>query len=165
LGTLHDPSGALVSNCLVTIENAGTSAKRSVTTEQDGSYSVPKLEPGTYKIIMEAVGFQQATYTVELLARQTVRVDGQMSVASQSQTVNVAESAPVLNTDVSNIAETKTGRELVDLPVAIATRAGGSTSPMSTLTTQSRVQTDASGNISVAGAKPVMIQATARFTF
>ncbi|MBV9507360.1 MAG: TonB-dependent receptor [Acidobacteriia bacterium] len=158
MGTVRDPSGAVVSTCLVTVENTGTSAKRSSTTDQAGAYSVPNLEPGTYKITMEAVGFQTASYSVELLARQTVRIDGQMTVAAQTQTVNVAEAAPVINTEVSNIAETKTGRELVDLPVAIATRASGSTSPISTLTTQPGVQTDSSGNISVAGAKPAMLQ-------
>ena len=58
------------------------------------------------------------------------------------------------------IAETKTGRELVDLPVAIATRAAGSTSPISTLTTQPGVQTDANGNISVAGGNPSQLSLT-----
>ncbi|HTR36677.1 MAG TPA: hypothetical protein VMH80_12285 [Bryobacteraceae bacterium] len=112
-----------------------------------------------YTVSMEAPGFQVATYTIELQARQTVRIDGQITVAAQAQSVNVtSEAAPVVNTDVSNIAETKTGRELVDLPVAIATRASGSTSPMSTLTTQPGVQTDSSGNISVAGTKPAMTQ-------
>ena len=65
-----------------------------------------------------------------------------------------------VQTEVSNIAETKVGRELVDLPVAIASRAGGSTSPITTLTTQPGVQTDASGNISVAGSKPAMLSMT-----
>jgi hypothetical protein len=58
---------------------------------------------------------------------------------------------------VSSIATAKTGRELVDLPVAIGSRGSGSTSPISTLTTQAGVQTDASGNLSVAGAKPSML--------
>ena len=53
-----------------------------------------------------------------------------------------ATDVPDIQTDTSNIAETKTGRELIDLPVAIATRAAGSTSPISTLTTQPGVQTD-----------------------
>ena len=61
---------------------------------------------------------------------------------------------------MSNVAETKVGRELIDLPVAIASRAGGSTSPITTLTTQPGVQTDASGNISVAGSKPSMLSMT-----
>jgi hypothetical protein len=60
----------------------------------------------------------------------------------------------MVQTDTSNIAETKTGRELVDLPVAIATRGTGSTSPISTLTAQPDVQIDSAGNTSVAGANP-----------
>src|SRR6185295_7219993 len=77
---------------------------------------------------------------------------------TQAETVNVtAEAAPVINTEVSNIAETKTGQELVDLPIAITARSTGSTSALSTLTSQPGVQTDASGNISVVGTKPAML--------
>src|SRR6202023_66018 len=98
---------------------------------------------------------------IELTARETVREDGLLVVAGQVATVSVeATGAPVINTEVSNIAETKSGRELIDLPVAIATRGSGSTSPISTLTTQPGVQTDASGNISVAGTKPTMLSAS-----
>jgi hypothetical protein len=159
LGTVHDASGAVVAGCAITVENTGTSAKRSITTDQRGNYAVENLEPGMYTVSMQAPGFQVATYTITLESRQTARIDGQMSLSAQAQSVNVTgEAAPVINTDVSNIAETKTGRELVDLPVAIATRGSGSTSPMSTLTTQPGVQTDASGNISVGGTKPAMTQ-------
>jgi hypothetical protein len=49
---------------------------------------------------------------------------------------------PVITTDVSNVAETKIGDELVELPVAIYSRSTGSTSPISTLTTEAGVQTD-----------------------
>src|SRR6266700_7607342 len=158
LGTVKDASGAVVAQCIVTVENTGTSAHRSTLTDTSGSYTVPNLEPGAYTIKMEAAGFQAANYKTQLTARQTVRVDGQMAVAAQSQSVNVvAEAAPVINTEVSNIAETKSGRELVDLPVAIATRGSGSTSAMSTLTTQPGVQTDPNGGISVAGTKPSML--------
>src|SRR3954454_22389948 len=118
LGTVHDPSGGVLATCMIVVENTGTSARRSTVTDDSGSYTVPNLEPGTYKISIEAPGFQVSTRTFELQSRQTLRIDAQMAVASQSQTVNVtAESAPVLNTEVSNIAETKTGRELVDLPI------------------------------------------------
>lgn len=158
LGTVHDASGAIVANCQITVENKGTSAKRSIITDQRGNYAVENLEPGAYTVSMQSPGFQVASYSVELQARDTVRIDGEMTVAAQAQAVNVTGEAPVINTDVSNISDTKTGRELVDLPVAIATRASGSTSPMSTLTTQPGVQTDASGNISVAGVKPAMTQ-------
>jgi hypothetical protein len=158
VGTVKDASGGVLAQCIVTVENTGTSARRSTLTDSGGSYNIPNLEPGPYTIKMEASGFQVANFKIELTARQTVRVDGQMSLATQSQSVNVvAEAGPVINTEVSNIAETKSGRELVDLPVAIATRGSGSTSAMSTLTTQPGVQTDPNGGISVAGTKPSML--------
>jgi len=159
LGTVRDQSGALMPGCVVTVENVGTSLHRELLTDESGSYTAPNLEPGAYKVKMEMPGFRLSEYTnIQLLARQTVRIDGQMVVASQSETVSVtAEAAPVLNTEVSNIAETKTGRELVELPIAVTARSTGSTSPLSTLTSQPGVQTDSSGNISVVGTKPSML--------
>jgi hypothetical protein len=158
LGTVQDPSGAAVALCKVTVHNKGTSTQRAALTDQTGNYTVTNLDPGNYEVSFEAPGFQRTVAEVELLARQTARIDGHLPVASQTESVNVeVAAAPVINTEVSNLAETKTGRELVDLPVAIATRGTGSTSPMSTLTTQPGVQTDAAGGISVSGAKPSML--------
>jgi hypothetical protein len=159
LGTVRDQSGAVMPGCAVTVENVGTSLRRSTITDETGSYAAPNLEPGTYKVRLELPGFQVAEYTnIQLTARQTIRIDGTLSVATQAETVSVtAEAAPVINTEVSNIAETKSGRELVELPIAVTARSTGSTSPITTLTSQPGVQTDASGNISVVGTKPAML--------
>ena len=159
VGTVFDPAGGVIAMCKVSISDKETSAQRSTLTDQEGNYSFVNLEPGTYVISMDAPGFQRATYTgVQLTARQTVRIDGHTTVAAQTESVNVTMAAePVIQTEVSNIAETKTGRELVDLPIALGSRASGSTSPITTLTTQPGIQTDTSGNISVAGTKPSML--------
>jgi Carboxypeptidase regulatory-like domain/TonB dependent receptor len=161
LGTVQDPTGSVVATCKVTVHNVGTDVQRSALTDAQGNYEIPNVEAGNYEVVFEAPGFQRTVAQLELLSRQTARIDGHLPVATQSETVNVeaAEAAPI-NTEVSNLAETKQGRELVDLPVAIATRGTGSTSPISTLTTQPGVQTDASGNISVAGTKPSMLSMT-----
>jgi hypothetical protein len=159
LGTVHDTSGAVMPGCAVTAENVGTSAKRSTLTDEQGSYTVQNLEPGTYTIKIELPGFQITEFTsIVLTARQTIRLDGTMKVATQAETVSVtAEAAPVINTEVSNIAETKTSLELIELPAAVTARSTGSTSALTTLTMQPGVQTDASGNISVVGGKPAML--------
>jgi hypothetical protein len=159
LGTVHDQSGAVMPGCAVTVENNGTSVRRSAITDDTGSYTTPNLEPGRYTVRIELPGFQVAEYTsIQLTARQTVRIDGTLKVATQAETVSVtAEAAPVVNTEVSNIAETKSGQELADLPIALAARSGGSTSALQTLTSQPGVQIDANGNISVVGAKPAML--------
>ena len=158
VGEVRDPSGSTVALAAVNAENTGTALRRSTLTDQSGNYTLPNLEPGQYKVTVTAPGFQIGAYKIELLARQTVRIDAQLLLASQAETVNVmAESVPVVNSEVSNIAETKTGRELNELPIAITSRASGSTSPLATLTNQPGVQTDNSGNISVVGSKPSML--------
>ena len=159
IGTVKDPSGSVVAGCIVSATNAGTSAKRSTITDKAGDYVLVNMEPGTYEIAIQAPGFQTSAFKgIELLSRQTVRTDGALAVAGQAQSVSVnSEAEAIITTEVSNLAEVKTGRELEDLPVAIASRGLGSTSPITTLTTQAGVQTDSSGNLSVAGSKPSML--------
>jgi carboxypeptidase family protein len=159
VGTVKDPSGAVIPGCMITAKNLGTSATRTAITDETGSYTMVNLEPGDYEITMEAPGFQKVTRTnLQLLARQTVRVDGVMALSSQAQIVEVnTEGVAPIATEVSNIAETKLGRELIDLPVALSSRALGSTSAFSTLTTQPGVAIDNDGQISVAGSNRDML--------
>jgi hypothetical protein len=162
LGTIKDPGGSVVPNAIVELTNVNTNAKRTTVSKPTGDYEFVNVDAGNYQVAIQAPGFQKEEFsTFELGARETKRLDASLKVASQTQTVNVEATAEsVLQTDTSNIAVTKTGHELVDLPVAIATRGSGSTSPMSTLTTQPGVQTDPSGGISVAGALPTMLSIT-----
>jgi hypothetical protein len=159
VGTVKDSTGALMPGVVITVQNIGTSVTRSTMADENASYSFQNLEPGTYKLTMMAPGFQLAEYTnIQLLARQTVRIDGMLAVATQAETVSVvADAVPAIATEVSSIAETKTSKELFDLPIAIGSRAAGSTSPITTLTTQVGVQVDNSGSLSVAGSKPSML--------
>src|SRR5215813_10844737 len=159
VGTVRDPSGAVIAGATVRVTNKGTTAQRTATTDETGSFNVVNLDPGTYDIVVQAAGFQPSKHSdLVLTARQTVRVDSTLGLGTQTEAITVNTAAePVITTEVSSLAETKTGRELVDLPVALASRASGSTSPITTLTTQTGVQTDASGNISIAGSKPAMV--------
>ena len=162
LGTVKDSSGQYVVGATVNLVNRGTVAKRSTTSDQIGEYSFPNLEPGEYELTIEAPGFQTTQYrNLDLQVRETKRIDAALKVASQNQTVLVEGSmGAVVTTDVSSLSETKTTRELVDLPVALESRADGSTSPISTLTTQPGIQTDSSGALAIAGATPALLSYT-----
>jgi hypothetical protein len=159
VGTVRDPSGAAVVDAIVKAINTGTSATRSTVTDSTGGYTLVNIEPGDYQITVEAPGFQVAKFSgITLTSRQDIRQDATLGLTTQSQVVNVSEAAAApISTEVSNIAETKLGQELVDLPVAIYSRSTGSTSPITTLSTQPGVQTDAGGNLSIAGEKPAML--------
>jgi hypothetical protein len=146
IGTVKDASGALVKGANVTLINTGTSFRRQATTDSAGSYSFLNLEAGPYKVTVTAGGFSTVNISdLNLEARETKRVDASLKVSSTAETVNVEGGAiGVITTDASNIEANRTGQELVDLPVAIYSRSTGSTSPISTLTTQPGVQTDGS---------------------
>ena len=159
---VRDSTGAIIQDAQVTLENTGTQATQVATVDESGDYAFRNVEVGAYKLTIAAPGFQtEALPQIALGARETRRIDVTLRPGSQSQTVEVREDeAPVITTDVSNLAQTKLGDELVDLPVAIYSRSAGSTSPISTLTTESGVQTDDSGNLEVMGATSALLSVT-----
>jgi hypothetical protein len=162
VGTVHDSTGAIVPGATVTLTNNGTTAKRTATSDASGNYAFSNIEVGTYSLSIVAAGFQTDSLPVlELTARETRRWDAALKPGAETQTVEVVEQIQnVITTDVSNLAVTKTGSELVDLPVAIYSRSTGSTSPISTLTTESGVQTDDSGDLVVMGTTPALMSVT-----
>src|SRR5579871_90924 len=58
LGTVTDPSGAVVSGAKVVVRNTGTGLTRTVQTSSDGTYNVPELPIGTYSVTVSQTGFQ-----------------------------------------------------------------------------------------------------------
>ena len=53
VGTVKDPSGAVIAGCTVTVKNLGTGVTRTATTDETGSYRVVNLETGSYEITIE----------------------------------------------------------------------------------------------------------------
>ena len=142
LGTAKDPSGSYVPNARVKLTNTGTNAVRQEVTDAEGRYQFNNVDVGSYQLTIESAGFQTTSFDpFNLAARDTKRIDVTLQVASEATTVQV-EAVATIQTETSNVAETKGSVELTDLPVAIGTRASGSTSAFSTLTAQPGVQID-----------------------
>jgi hypothetical protein len=162
LGIVRDGTGAIVQNAQVTLLNSGTKATQIVAADAEGNYAFRNLDVGTYQLTIAAPGFAtESLPQIEVAARETRRIDVTLRPGKRDETVEVREDAePVVTTDVSNLAETKLGNELVNLPVAVYSRSMGSTSPISTLTTESGVQTDDSGDLEVMGATPALLSVT-----
>src|SRR5262245_6371215 len=57
-GTTLDPEGNAVAGATITATNMVTGLTRTVTSSKEGSYQMPQLPPGTYKIRAEAKGFK-----------------------------------------------------------------------------------------------------------
>ncbi|HTX76450.1 MAG TPA: carboxypeptidase-like regulatory domain-containing protein, partial [Terracidiphilus sp.] len=162
LGTVRDQTGAVVAGASVALLNIGTTAERTAQTDASGNYSFPNIDPGDYKLTLVAPSFQTETVPdVPLTAREVRRVDAVMHVGAATQTVEIIDNEPpVINTEASSLTQTKVGDELTQLPVAVYSRSTGSTSPISTLTTEAGVQTDDSGELAVMGTTAALLSVT-----
>jgi hypothetical protein len=162
LGVVQDASGAVVPGATVTLMNTGTTAQRVVTSDASGNFTFSNIDVGKYSIAISAAGFEKYSLPdISLTARETRHIEAKLQLGAENQTVTVtAQAENVITTEVSNLAETKMGEELVNLPVAIYSRSTGSTSPIDTLTTEAGVQTDDSGNLSVMGTTPALLSVT-----
>jgi Carboxypeptidase regulatory-like domain/TonB-dependent Receptor Plug Domain len=91
LGSVTDSSGLAVSGATVTVKNTGTGLLRTVTTGDDGSYSVPELPIGTYSVTVERSGFKLGLVngiSVEVSIER--RADVILQPGDVSQTVEVS---------------------------------------------------------------------------
>src|SRR5271167_1948315 len=61
VGTITDPTGAIVANAKVTATESGTGATRAAIADTGGAYVIPGLRPTTYILTVEAPGFAKYT--------------------------------------------------------------------------------------------------------
>jgi len=106
-GTVLDPSGAVVANATVTIQNPVSSYERSATTDGSGSFSFPNVPFNPYHLEVTATGFAPFVRDVEVRSAVPVklRVDLKISTAATTVTVtgeaaDLIEQTPTNHTDV-----------------------------------------------------------------
>ncbi len=91
LGTVTDPSGAVIAAAKVTVKNTGTGLERTTETSADGSYSLPELPIGTYTVTVTQAGFQTFVATgVTVDVATERRVDASLKTGEVSTKVEVA---------------------------------------------------------------------------
>ncbi len=119
LGTVTDPSGAVVPGAKVTAKNTGTGLERTSETSADGSYSLPELPIGTYSVTVTQQGFQTfvATgVTVDVAGER--RVDAALKTGQISTKVEVAgDLLPQVETTSAELGGTLTADTIESLPV------------------------------------------------
>ena len=118
VGTVTDSTGAALPGATVTVTNNGTAQTRTVTTDEQGNYSILSLPPGEYKIDVDSKGFKHFTRSpIEVAVDQQPRVDLKMEVGAQSQQVVVTAAPPIMQTDSASLGQVISGKAVQNLPL------------------------------------------------
>ena len=116
-GTVRDTSGAAVAGATVTVRNTATSAERTVTTGDQGQYTITALPPGIYELTVTSTGFAKFTSRVEVTVGSVVTVDPQLSVSNQTTTIEVVAAGGVeVNTQNQELSQIVNSQQMAELP-------------------------------------------------
>ncbi len=121
IGTVKDPNDAAVPNAKVTITNNATGEARETTSSDGGDFSFVNLEPGNYKVNVEANGLKTLVLTsVTVETNSRVPVDAKFTEVSgvDNSVVTVTnDSTPLVESETSVRGDVITGRQVTDLPL------------------------------------------------
>jgi outer membrane receptor protein involved in Fe transport len=119
LGTVTDPSGAVLAHAKVTATNQDTGFTRNADTLDDGSFLIPLLPIGPrYQVTAERAGFKGFSQTgVELQLNQNVRIEIRLQVGAASESIHVDEQAPLVDTQSAVGGEVVESERMTELPL------------------------------------------------
>jgi hypothetical protein len=117
VGTVTDPSGAIVSGAKVTITNLGTNETINLTTNSTGAYNSGALTPGNYKAQVQQKGFSTVTEHVVVQVGNTATANFKMAVGQESTVVEVQAATLAVNTEQAEVQGVLTSEQIENLPV------------------------------------------------
>ncbi|MFN2597087.1 MAG: TonB-dependent receptor domain-containing protein, partial [Pyrinomonadaceae bacterium] len=117
-GTVTDPSKAVVAGASVTARNNATGVENTVTTAENGTFSVPALATGVYTVTISASNFKQTVVKdVKVNVGTPSNINVELEVGAVTETVTITGGGgELLQTQSSTVGTTITGRQIIDLP-------------------------------------------------
>jgi hypothetical protein len=119
VGTVTDPSGAPIKGATVEATDVDRGTMWPATTNDSGTYNLLRLPVGTYTVKVTASGFRAVSHApFTLVLNQTARIDAQLKMGSVSASVEVISSAPLLQTETTEVSTIIDANTNVSLPLA-----------------------------------------------
>ena len=116
-GTVTDPQGAAVPNAAVTVKDLDQGTVRTATTDSSGEFQVRPVRPGLHDITVEAKGFAQYLLKdIQLTVGQTATFEIKLQVAGVRTEMVVTTSAPLIEVERTQQANTIEQRQVENLP-------------------------------------------------
>ena len=117
-GTVRDESGAVLPGVTVTVTQTDTGFTRSVVTEGEGSYVMPNLPTGPYRLEVSLQGFRTYVQTgIVLQVGATPTINAELAVGNLEESVTVDAAAPLVDVQSAGISEVVDNDRIVELPL------------------------------------------------
>lgn len=117
-GVIKDQSDAVLPGVTITVTNIDTGISHTVVTGDTGSYKVPGLAPGNYKIQAALAGFKTEIRTgITLAVNQEAVINLTLQVGEISEQITVAEQAPLIESTNATLSGLVDEKKIRDLPL------------------------------------------------
>jgi hypothetical protein len=117
IGTVKDATSAVVPAATVTLKSTDTGEARVEQTNASGAFRFIFLKPGNYTISASSEGLVSDTQKIVVEVGQAITLDLVAKVQTVGQTIEVSDSAALLNTENANLAATFSSKQIEDLPM------------------------------------------------
>src|ERR1700735_1913559 len=99
IGTVYDQQGSVVPGASVTVVNTSTQIAHTVGTRGDGTFEVPNLPIGPYRVEVEQAGFAKVvTQAKPLQINQSLKFDITLVVGTANESVTVSANVSTVET-------------------------------------------------------------------
>ena len=118
-GSVADSTGSMIPGTTIKIRNEKTGAERSVSTNEQGLFSIPNLSPSTYTVAASHAGMSDASFQgVNLAVGQERNLNITMQLTSVSTEVNVSSGElAVIDTSSASVGANINAREVAQMPI------------------------------------------------
>ena len=116
-GIVRDETGAVIPGASIIVKNQQTGFQRTLTSQDDGSFSAPLLASGEYEIRVEAKGFRSLIRPAIVAVGSTTTAIMEMQVGSTTEVVTVESAAAQISYDSHKIDGVVTRKQIQELPL------------------------------------------------
>ncbi len=116
-GSLTDSSAAAIPGVTVRAVNTETGVAASAVSTATGSYRIPFLLPGPYRVTAELSGFKRFSRdNIEVRVGETVTLPIRLEVGDVTETVEITATTPLLDAATSSLGQVVDQRRILELP-------------------------------------------------
>src|SRR5258707_7189053 len=118
VGAVTDVTGAVVVGAEVKVVNAETAFVTKSVTTAEGAFYLPYLNPGPYRLTIQASGFKQYVREgIVLRTNETPRIDVTLELGNVNESISVSGTVPLLETETATAGHILDGSTVVKIPV------------------------------------------------